>query len=52
MEKSEEHPLKRIAPCEPEDLMEKDFDDIFNLTPLNEDTTCGLGFIRSSFLQK
>jgi hypothetical protein len=29
-----------------------DFDDIFKLMPVTEETTCGMGFVRGPTLQK
>lgn len=52
MEKTEEYSLKNIPPSELEDLLQRDFEDVFNSTPLTEETTCGLGFIRGALLQK
>lgn len=33
-------------------MLEADFDEVFRQIPINDDTACGIGFIRGKFLQK
>lgn len=33
-------------------MLEDDFDEVYRNYPLNDDTSCGIGFLRGSLLQK
>lgn len=34
-----------------EKMLEADFDEVYRQYPLNEDTSCGFGFIRGKWMQ-
>lgn len=34
-----------------EKMLEADFDDVYRNYPLNEDTSCGFGFVKGKWLQ-
>jgi hypothetical protein len=35
-----------------DEMLNKDFEEVYRNYPFNDDTSCGIGFLRNSFLQK